>query len=152
MLLILQATIMTSRRDDQDAQGLHDALLRLDQELTARGGPHYTLSEQGKWAPAAEPRAIADAWQAIQHRFPDLTSRLRNQIVKQRTSQRTLALAQHQTINLGEQPRHQQLLDQLKHELGARYFAPDATPAYRHARVRKWKEQAQTRKTPTATL
>jgi hypothetical protein len=147
MILVLLAMTATSHREDEDALRLLDALVRLDEHVTRTGGTRYISGDGGTWKAAREPRPIAQVWRAIQRRYPNLITWVRNQVVNEHSSERTLALGNGRTIILGEQPRHDQLRRQLRAELGPRYLAANATLEYRCARVRKWKEQAMARET-----
>jgi hypothetical protein len=144
MIIVLQAMTATSYRDDESALRLLDALVQLDIHVTRNGGPRFTLDRDGVWKPVSEQEEVATFWREIQaaREYRPLITRLRNQMAAELSSERKLELGNGHSIILGERPRHQQVLDQLRRELGERYLAPRASLAYRCARVRKWKQLA----------
>jgi hypothetical protein len=140
MIDLLNMMVATSHSDDEDAKQYLKALRRLDRIVAERGGPHYTLDSEGLLAPMPEPKDVAQTWKAVQQRFPALTTQLRNQITKQNTTERSIQLADDNTIVLGTKPRYEPVLQQFRVELGETYLKPTTTLHARAAQVRKWKE------------
>jgi hypothetical protein len=82
---------------------------------------------------------------SLRRRFGRTLTRAANAVTVERTSERELALGDGRdtpVLILGEKPSLRRDADRLERELGGKFLGSDASPAYRAARARKWKQLA----------
>jgi hypothetical protein len=140
MIAILMRWVATTRPGSErdEVAELVEALRRHDAKEAERlRRPARVEKEQRRQAERADRRQLA-----LQLKFGRLIARAQNLVTNERTSSRTLVVdrATGRRIILGERAALQDEAARLEAELGARFLSPEASPSYRAARARKWKQ------------
>jgi hypothetical protein len=143
--LLQQRRIRPTGLTDEEQQ-LGRALVHLEEIVTANHGPLFTYDPKtDSLRPEREAKNIAQAWAAIQERWPAETRSLAAQVARLHGSEETLKLGHRPgdpVIHLGEQADYAAKAEQLRGELGDKFLSPTATASYRAACARKWKQHA----------
>ena len=121
---------------------------QLERVVHDHGGPTFTIGASGKVEPVPESATVTRAWHAIQQRWPKLITRLRNQVARAMSTERTMPLTATSSIPTGERQRYALAASALRKELGEYFLDPSTPMASRTAQVRKWKQLALRRRTP----
>ena len=123
------------------------ALEQLERVVHDHGGPTFTIGASGKVEPVPESATVTRAWHAIQQRWPKLITRLRNQVARAMSTERTMPLTATSSIPTGERQRYALAASALRKELGENFLDASTPMASRTAQVRKWKQLALRRRT-----
>jgi hypothetical protein len=140
MVVQLRSEIAGQKDPDQELRRCLRALEQLDSVVEGQGGPTFTIGMSGRVEPVPESVTVTRAWRGIQQRWPKLITRLRNQVARAMSTERTMPLTATSSIPAGERQRYALAASALRKELGERFLDASTPMAYRAAQARKWKQ------------